>query len=413
MKEICGRSKLNLFFEFLHQIFPHWFINYCFHLPLAIMAVIFYGYPAKKLTVIGVTGTDGKTTTSTLIYEILRKAGKKVALISTVSAKIGNKDLPTGLHVTTPDPWELQRLLRLIVHKDYQYVVLESTSHGLDQFRLFGCNFYLGVITNATHEHLDYHKTFSKYLAAKARLFKRTKYSIFNKDDVSYQKLVNKTKGQIITYGMNEADYTPQKFPFKTKLYGEYNQYNCLAGISVAKTLGISSKIIKETIACFKGVVGRMEEIKTGKGFRVFIDFAHTPNGLQNALLTLKQFKPARLIAVFGCAGLRDRTKRPIMGKISCELADKIILTAEDPRTEDVNKIINEIAKGCQNKQKISYVPDRRKAIDLAINKIAKTNDLVGFFGKGHEQSLCFGTKEYPWSEHQEVKNALKRRKNV
>jgi len=413
MGEIIVRLRQLNFINRIRQLIPDKVVNYLYHLPLAFLAVLYYRYPASNLKVIGVTGTDGKTTTATLIFNILKKAGFKTALISTVSAKIGKRDLPTGFHVTSPDPWELQRILRLISDQDFDFLVLESTSHGLDQFRLLGCNFKIGVITNVTHEHLDYHKTWENYLKAKAKLFGRTEYSILNKDDRSFQRLRRLASGKIITYGFKKADLTPKEFPFKTSLPGDFNQYNLLAAVAAAKILEIDDQVIRQAIAEFKGVVGRMDEVKMGQNFRAFIDFAHTPNGLKNSLKTLKSFKPRKLIAVFGAAGLRDRTKRPMMGKIACFWADKVILTAEDPRTEDVNQIIEQIASGCKIKSKIIRESDRRKAINLAI-MMAKKGDIVGIFGKGHEKSLCFGIKEYPWSEHKVVKKALKRRlKNV
>lgn len=396
--------------SFLRQLIPQKLINVFKHLPLAFLSVLYYRYPARRLKIIGVTGTDGKTTTSTLIYEILKRAGLKAALISTVSAKIGHKELAIGLHVTSPNPWELQRILKLIVDKGFKYLVLETTSHGLDQYRLLGCNFYIGVLTNITDEHLDYHKTWNNYLRTKVKLFKSTKYSILNKDDPSFKKLKNKASGKITTYSLKQADYTPKSFPFKTKLLGDYNLSNCLSAIAVAKTLKIENRVIREVLASFKGVVGRMEEIKMGQNFKVFVDFAHTPNALESALKTLKSLNPKNLIAVFGCAGLRDKRKRPVMGKIACQLADKIVLTAEDPRTEDVNQIIEEITKGCENKAKIYKKPDRQKAIDFSIINLAKKGDIVGIFGKGHEQSLCFGVKEHPWSDHKAVKKALRRK---
>lgn len=398
---------------FLRPFFVQKLINLLKHLPLSLLAMVYYSWPGKDLTLIGVTGTDGKTTTATLIYEILKKAGYKAALISTVAAKIGNKEITTGLHVTSPSPWQLEKLLRMIVDKGFKYVVLECTSHGLDQYRLFGINFKIGVITNVTHEHLDYHKTWEQYLAAKAKLFCRSQYCILNKDDASFDFLKYKSRDKIISYGIKSGDFTPQNFPFKTKLIGKYNQSNCLAAIAAVKTLGIKDKYIRQAVAQFRGVIGRMQEIKKGQNFRVFIDFAHTPNALEQALKTLRALKPRKLIAVFGCAGLRDSKKRPLMGEISCRLADKVVLTAEDPRTEDANEIIDQIIKGCREKKKIYRHPDRQKAIEFALLKLAQRNDLVGIFGKGHEQSMCFGRKERPWSDHQAVGKALaKRRRN-
>lgn len=397
------------FLKFIRNLIPHYIVNLFYHLPISILATIFYHYPARNLVVIGVTGTDGKTTTSTLIYEILRKAAKKVALITSVCAKIGRKNLDTGLHVTTPDAWELQKLLRYIADKKFKFVVLESTSHGLAQYRLWGCNFQIGVLTNVTHEHLDYHGSWFQYLKDKARLFKKTKYSVLNRDDGSYSYLKDKAGGKVITYGLKKADFTPEKFTFKTLLPGDYNQYNCLAAIAVSKILEINNKDIKKAITSFKGVPGRMEEVLS-KPLKIIVDFAHTPNGLENALRTLRAVEHKRLIAVFGCAGLRDKEKRPKMGKIACRLADIVVLTAEDPRTEDVKEIIGQIEKGCEKKGKIYKEPDRGKAIALAIS-LAKEGDVVGIFGKGHEKSMCFGTKEYPWLDKKAIEKVLRSKK--
>ena len=396
---------------FIRKIIPNSIVNTFYHFPKAVLAVLYYRYPAKDLTVIGITGTDGKTTTSTLVYEILRQAGKKAALITSVSAKIGGKELSTGLHVTSPDPWELQKLLRHISDEGFNYVVLESTSHGLAQHRLLGCNFKIGAVTNITHEHLDYHGTWEKYLKDKARLFKKTKFAVLNKDDRSFKLLKKYVNSKIITYGMKKADFTLQNFPFKTKMPGEYNQYNCLAAIAVAKLLKISDADIRKAIAGFKGVIGRMDVVYN-KSFKIIIDFAHTPNALKQALTACKAMPCKRIISVFGCAGLRDIRKRPLMGEISCRLADVSIFTAEDPRTENINNIFKQMESGCKNKKNLYKEPDRKKAIKLAIS-MAKKGDIIGIFGKGHEQSMCWGNTEHPWSDHKAVREILKKSKNL
>lgn len=399
-------------------LIPNWVVNSFFHWPIAFLAAFVYCYPARRLKIIGVTGTDGKTTTATLIYQILLQAEKKVALISTVSAKIGKKEIPTGFHVTSPHPRKLQALLKKIANQGYEYVVLEVTSHGLEQHRVLGINFLVGVITNATHEHLDYHGTYQSYLRAKAKLFENVKIAVLNRDDNSYQHLAAKTQKnkqiKVATYGIrNKADFTLRTFQFKTSLPGEYNQYNCLAAIAATASLGISLKKIRQAVAGFKGIKGRMEKIEEGQDFQVIVDFAHTPNGLENALKTLKEKKPHRLIVVFGCAGLRDARKRPKMGKIATRLANISVLTAEDPRTEDVNKIIDQIAQGCQKaggveKRTFFRLPDRSQAIRFAIQKLAKKGDIVVVCGKGHEQSMCFGATEKPWSDQEEARKALR-----
>lgn len=404
----------------IRSLIPQKAVNYLKHLPLALLALLFYRFPSRRLKVIGVTGTDGKTTTVSLIYEILKEARLSVAMISTVSAKIGNEEIDTGFHVTAPDPWLLQKLLRRMADSGIKYVVLEVTSHGLDQFRLLGINFEIGVLTNVTRDHLDYHKTFENYRQAKLILLNKAKIAVLNKDDESFEfmrttlgrsnlgrsNLGNKT----ITYSVNkEADFTPKKFAFKTKLLGQYNQYNCLAAIASASKLGVTDTIIKKVVAAFQGVKGRMEEIKEGQNFNVIVDFAHTPNALEQALTTLKEqlSKGSKLIAVFGAAGLRDRGKRPMMGAVAGKIADLVVLTAEDPRTEKAEEICEEIAVGCRSvgvEPKI--ILDREEAIRYAL-KEAKKNDIVAICGKGHEKSMCFGVTEYPWSDQETVRKIL------
>jgi UDP-N-acetylmuramoyl-L-alanyl-D-glutamate--2,6-diaminopimelate ligase len=412
------RFRQSFFGEKIRLLFPNWAVNIFKHLPLAVFAVIFFRYPARKLKVIGVTGTDGKTTTVTLIHEILVNWGKKAALISTVTAKIGQKEIDTGFHVTSPDFWKLQRLLREIINQGFEYVVLEATSHGLVQNRFFGCHFKIGVVTNITHEHIDYHKTYLNYLKAKAKLFDRVKVGVLNRDDESFDYLnqkLKKKKIKVISYALkNKADFTPQNFPFKTPLLGDYNQYNCLAATAAVSFLGAPTKMIKQALADFPGVKGRLEEIKNRFGFKVFIDFASTPNSLKNVLIALRKIVPAkgRLMVVFGSAGLRDIQKRAMMGEMAAKYADLTVLTAEDPRTEDVNQIIEQIAqgtlkKGAQEGKTLFKVADRAEAIKFAIQRLAKKGDIVVICGKGHEQSMCYGKTEYPWSDFDAVKKAL------
>lgn len=385
-----------------------------YHFFSASLANLFYRFPAQKLEVIGVTGTDGKTTTVHLIWQILRKAGLKTALVSSVGARLDRQEFETGFHVTTPDPWPLQRLIRKIVDQGFDFLVLEATSHGLDQHRLLGIDFAVGVLTNITHEHLDYHKTYQNYVKAKAKLFKRVKVAILNREDTSFSKIkpfVAK-KAKLVTYGLKKGDLNLKNFSFKTSLPGDYNLQNCLAAAAATQALGVDEEVIKKTISSFKGLVGRMEEIDEGQDFKVIVDFAHTPNALERVLEVLRKKTSGRLIAVFGCAGLRDREKRPLMGEIACRLADITVLTAEDPRTEDLNKIIDEIVKGCEKAGGVEgktffRAPDRGEAIRFAIPK-AKKGDAVIILGKGHERSMCFGKTEYPWSDQEEARKALK-----
>ena len=408
-------------------------------LTLGYLCSAWYDNPSEKLTVIGVTGTDGKTTTASLIYSILKSSGKNTGLVSTVEAKIGNKSYDTGFHVTNPEPPLLQKFLAQMSRLECQYAVLEVTSHGLDQQRVAGINFAAGVLTNITHEHLDYHKTFEKYRQAKSRLFWQVKLAVLNEDDPSFRYIRGATKkgAKIVSYGIkkkadlwaDKIEFSPvgMKFlvheegkiiPFMTRLIGDYNVYNILAAAGVSRGLNIPWGAIQEATEKFRGVVGRMERIDGDKKFSVIVDFAHTPNGLENTLKTLQNVKKgdARIIAVFGCNGERDVVKRPMMGIIATKLADLTVLTAEDPRREDVNKIIEQIVEGCQGaggvEEKTFWkIPDRQKAIDFAIQKLARDDDIVVVCGKGHEKSMCFGTTEYPWSDQEAVRKAF--RKNV
>jgi UDP-N-acetylmuramoyl-L-alanyl-D-glutamate--2,6-diaminopimelate ligase len=418
----------------LKQKIPQRFKNY-YHLLQALYAAFNCGFPAKKLKVIGVTGTDGKTTTVNLIYHLLKTAGKKVSMISTVKAVVGDQEYDTGFHVTTPDPAEVQKYLKQMVEAGSEYVVLETTSHGLDQNRVGGCNFQIGVITNVTHEHLDYHKTYERYLLAKAKLLRGVRKSVLNIDDESYSKLSLLSSGEIISYGLkNEADVKAKNITFnpegtnfsysyleenkrveeqvKTPLIGEFNVYNALAAIATVRTLGVENEVIREGLASFSGIEGRMEKIENEKSLNIYVDFAHTPNAMEKALRTLRGVTKGRLVVVFGSAGLRDVEKRPLMGKIAGRLADYVIITSEDPRTEDTNQIMAMIAEGLVRSggvlNKTFWMEgDRQKAINFAIQKLARPGDSVLVCGKGHEKTMCFGNQEVPWSDQEAVRKAL------
>lgn len=379
-----------------------------YHLSQAVFANLYFKFPSRGLTIIGVTGTDGKTTTSTLIYQILKTSGVKVALISTVAAYIGNEELDTGFHVTSPDPWSLQKLLVKIKKLGYRYVVLEATSHGLDQHRLFGIQPYMAVLTNITHEHLDYHKTYKRYVKAKSKLFKDVKIAVLNHEDKSFN-LVKKyldSKTRIIAYTEKSTPHRIRSL-IRKKFPEHYNKLNATAASLACAQIGILEENILKGLKNFEGIPGRMEFIKNNKKIKAIVDFAHTPNALENALKTLSKSKTGRLIAVFGCAGLRDVSKRPMMGKIASELADEVVMTAEDPRTESVWSIIDQMMSNVKkNIGHIHKIPDRGEAIKFAVS-IAKAGDTVAVFGKGHEKSMCYGTIEYPWSDQEALKKEL------
>ena len=411
-------------------------IKKTYHFLQALLGALIFLFPSSRLKVVGVTGTDGKTTTVHLIHHILSEAGKRVSMVSTVSAKVRQKTIDTGLHVTTPDPIKMQYLLRKMVNAGSEYAILEVTSHGLAQERTAFVNFFAGVVTNVTHEHLDYHKTYENYLAAKAKLLSGVKFRILNVDDSSFGKLKEKGGGQFVGYGIKKgSDFQAknidlqakgsnfeiqfnnkkrhEKVSIKTKLEGEYNVYNILAAFALTYNLGLDPKQIADAISNFEGVVGRMQYINESQDFDVVVDFAHTPVGLERALQSLKSIKKGKLIAVFGSAGERDITKRSMMGKVSTELADVSVFTAEDPRYEDVNKIIDEIALGAKNAGGIANrtyrtIPDRAKAINYAIATLASPGDTVALFGKGHEKSMNISGKEYPWSDEKTARDALK-----
>ncbi len=379
-----------------------------YHLAIAIAANIRFGFPSRKLTVVGVTGTDGKTTTTTLIYEMCRAAGYKTSMITSVHAVIAGKTYDTGFHVTTPNPWYVQQYLRESADHGDTHFILEVTSHGLAQHRVFGVRFAVGVITNVTHEHLDWHKTYERYLKTKLKLLERAGIAVVNRDEAElYNRAMPLLRRKtVITYGIRrDAKVTPKNHPFSTKLPGEFNRYNCLAGFAAADALGIPVKTAQSVVAAFPGVPGRME-ILAREPFTVIVDFAHTPNAIDKALKTARALTKKRLIHVFGSAGLRDASKRPLMGRASGKYADVIVLTEEDYRTENVETIMDEIAGGIQPGPQVYRIPDRQEAVDFAL-QFARPNDLVILTGKGHEKSLARGDTEFPWSDQDAVRKTL------
>ncbi|OGJ38849.1 MAG: hypothetical protein A2383_02500 [Candidatus Pacebacteria bacterium RIFOXYB1_FULL_39_46] len=382
-------------------------------------ASIRYGLPARKLKIIAITGTDGKTTSSTLLYQILKSAGKKVALLSTVAAYIGDEKIETGFHVTTPDAHDLQKIMNRMVGAGMDYLVLEFTSHGAYQNRLWGIKPLIAGVTNITHEHFDYHLNYSNYLEAKAMLLIKAKTVVLNEDDQSFSKLKKylSSKNKVVSY--NTALHLPKKIrdALEKKLPESYNQMNARLVITIADQLKLSTEQIAQGIEAFAGVEGRMDFIPNKRGFKVVVDFAHTPNALTEALEALKKYMrqeklTGRLIAVYGCAGLRDYAKRPMMGQIGINLADLVVFTAEDPRTEDVWSIIRQMKEQLTNgHNRIISIANREQAIDFAINHLARRGDLVAFFGKGPEKSMAYGKIEYPWSEEAVIKQALNKKK--
>ena len=409
---------------------------------LAHLAAAWHGNPARKLVMIGVTGTDGKTTTVSLIFHILQAAGLSAGMITSVNAVIGDHTLDTGLHVTTPGSLEVQEYLAQMVDEGMTHCVLEATSHGLAQRRVAACDFDIAVVTNITHEHLDYHGTFEDYRQAKSLLFTwlgegatkvggPIKTAILNHDDRSYDYLHQITSARQVTYGHDpEADVTADevvsdadglrftvraqgyRLPVRSGLIGNYNLSNCLAAFSAAVLgLELPPEVAVRGIARLKQVPGRMEVIDLGQPFTAIVDFAHTPNSLRQALETTRGLTEGRVIVVIGSAGLRDREKRRMMAEISVELADLTILTAEDPRTEPLDAILEEmaagaLARGGSEGTTFVRIPDRGQALRFAVHQ-ASSGDLVISCGKGHEQSMCFGEVEYPWDDRVALRAAL------
>lgn len=398
-----------------------------------------YQVDQSKMKYIAVTGTDGKTTTATMIYYILKENGFKPALVTTVSAKIGEMDIDTGFHTTTPTSQEIFNLIQRAQEEECSHIILETTSHGLIQGRIMGLKFDAVAYTNVTEEHLDYHKSWENLLAAKSLLItKHTKVEsivVLNRDDErSFSKLkelhtfVEYSKEEQADIYASDIEVLGDGISFKLTskdestvtnlpILGEYNVSNFLAASGVVRFLdGVSLSDIASSIASFETIKGRMEVIQKDP-FVVIVDYAHTPNSLESVLTSAKQLTKGRIIHIFGCAGHRDFYKRPVMGEISNRLADITILTAEDPRLESLREINDQIEEGWRKggrseSELIRFDDDtrdvkvRRESIRRGI-KLAQEGDLVIVTGKAHETSLCFGQIEYPWNDIDEVKQLL------
>lgn len=409
------------------------------------LAAAWEDHPSRQLSVVGVTGTDGKTTTMNLIAAVLDGLGIPYGMITTIGARIGERDIQTGEHVTTPDAPVVQHFLREMVNEGMQVALLETTSHALSQHRVAGVAYDVAVVTNITHEHLDEHGTLEAYRAAKRTLFEglaqsyrkaeRKKVAIINADDGSFNDLYPIIADTQLIYAIERAaDVRADQIRFERKgtfftahtpigqleiyspLLGRFNVYNILAALATGIALGGNmpdlGARLQQGIAQLEVVMGRMQPIDEGQDFLAIIDFAHTPVSLENALSTAREMTTGRLISVFGCAGLRDRAKRGMMGQISGRLADLTVITAEDPRTEKVEDICEEIALGVERAGGVRFcdyriIHDRAEAITWAMQQ-AQPGDLVITCGKGHEPSMCYGTTEHPWSEHEVVRKALR-----
>ena len=407
--------------------------NWLWHLPQAIFWNFYYSFPSRKLTLIGVTGTDGKTSTCTLLHKLLENSGIRAGIISTINSP--------GQHTTSPSPKVLQKIFYDYLQSGHTHVVCEVTSHALSQFRYWGCNFNIGIITNISHEHMDYHKSMDQYVKVKRKLFTQSRLAILNHDDEHFSDIKKNLNTNSITYGVShKSDYTADKIKinpenmtfrinrqnFTTDSNYYYQIYNILACFAAFSELKLDTKIFAKTIAHFPEIKGRMELVDNNLHLRCIIDFAHTPNALSKALSSLKQSTKGKLIVIFGATGERDKSKRPLMGDVVSKNADIAIITSDDTRSEDINIINDQIISGINPKKSTYFKPDkipenqkgflytqlpnRQDAFNLAI-KIAKSGDTVISCGKGHETSILLGKTDYPWSESEAFRTAFRLKK--
>ncbi|MBI5182225.1 MAG: UDP-N-acetylmuramoyl-L-alanyl-D-glutamate--2,6-diaminopimelate ligase [Nitrospirae bacterium] len=404
---------------------------------LALLSARFYGDPSRRLRMIGITGTNGKTTTSYLIKSIIEKAGKKAGLLGTISYIIGNEVMPAP-H-TTPESSDLQKHLSQILDTGAEYAVMEVSSHALELNRTANCEFDIGVFTNLTQDHLDFHKTMEDYFNAKLKLFTSLnnergkmakKVGIINIDDPYSNRILSAMTVKAVTYGFSEnADIRPAEinidiggirfaavtpkgnFPVESRLTGKYNILNMLASIAVGQSLGFDNSAIQEGISSLISVSGRFEKINEGQDFSVVVDYAHTEDALKRILEAIRVFAKGRVITVFGCGGDRDRGKRPKMGEAAVKLSEIVILTSDNPRSEDPHEIIKEIEEGIKRRrngrlQEYLIIPDRKEAIYRAIG-MAEKDDIILLAGKGHEDYQIIGDKKLHFDDREIAREAI------
>lgn len=398
---------------------------------IAEIASVFYGEPAKKLKLVGITGTNGKTTITYLVKSILETAGKSVGIIGTNQNIIGDKVLLTkSTTPTTPNALELQQLFSEMIYNDAEYVVMEVSSHALELERVHGCKFNVGVFTNLTQDHLDFHKTMENYLNAKAKLFAISDKGVVNYDDKGGRMICEKGEcHDILKVGLGEgcdlrADniksssrgsefdihYNGNCYKAKIQIPGQFSVYNAVCAAGAAIQLGIDIETVLDGLAKATGVVGRVEVVPTDTEYTVIIDYAHTPDGLENIIKCVKGFAEGRTITLFGCGGDRDNTKRPIMGEIAGKFSDYSIITSDNPRTEDPNLIVHEIEEGMKRTDgEYTLITDRRAAIGYALD-MAKKGDVIILAGKGQETYQIIGKEKFDFDERIEVYKHLKNR---
>lgn len=428
----------------IRKLIPNWMKN-IYHYNVAVLAGLYYGFPSRQMRVIGVTGTNGKTTTCMLIASILREADKKVGMLTTVRFAIGEKEIANKLNMTTVQPFLLQKYLSQMRKAGCTDIVLEVTSHAIAQHRIWGIKFQTLALTNITHDHLDYHETFENYKNVKKQLFAQPhEISVLNKDDDSFDEFSKETVGKVVSYTIEGggADIASRKvltepggtdFTLLTssgqiavslKIPGKFNVSNALCAAAVAETMKLPLQIIKNGLEAVEQVPGRMEKVSVpeAKGrinYSVIIDYAHTPDALEKALLALRPATKGKLIAVYGATGDRDKTKRPVLGEIGGRLADIAIITDEEPYGEDPMKIIDEVAAGVEKggaggrrKKKgetFFIIENRLEAIEKAV-KMAGSGDVVLVTGMGDQSYKVIKGKKFPWSDREAVQAVIRQR---
>ena len=404
------------------------------HLLEAVLMNIRYGFPSRKMHIIGVTGTNGKTTTSLIIHKMLTEAGYKTGLLSTVAYGVGDSIVPQVKHMTTVEAGTLQKRLRDFKRQGAEWVVIETSSHSLAQHRVWGIPYEIAVMTNLTRDHLDYHGTFARYGEAKIRLFSLAakhglRLGIGNADDPNVVAFLDKSPHQL-SYGIESGDiratsieatmdsvsYTASidgdEYNVHVNIPGEFNVYNSLAAVSVGRSIGLTKAQIEKGIDALKSVEGRMNIIDEGQPFKVMVDFASTPDGFERLFESIRPAVKGKLIAVFGSAGRRDESKRQIQGEIAGRYADVVIVTEEDDRDVDGNEILAEIAVGAQKSGKtegddLFLILNREEAIGFAMTQVSSAKDMVVLMGKGHEKTIERADGVYPWNESDVARAAL------
>lgn len=408
---------------------------------MAVLSSYFFGNPSENMTLIGVTGTNGKTTTTHLIHHILTKWGRTAGLIGTNQTLVGERPLKLDkVTPTTPEAIDVQRLLRTMRNAGAEWSIMEVSSHALDLGRVDGCQFRTAVFTNLSQDHLEYHRTMQRYREAKGLLFSRLGngyrphkpvYAVLNSDDDTSAHYAKLTAAQVITYGIERpADVRAKNIEIHERgtsfdvetfrgqmrltlsMVGKFNVYNVLAALATCLLEGVPLEVIKRGLESMTGVSGRFERVNEGQDFTVLVDYAHTPDSLENVLKTIKEFTRGRVYCVVGCGGDRDRSKRPLMAQIAVQCSDMAIFTSDNPRTEDPRRILRDMVDGLSDVDPAQYrtIPNRREAIQLAIRQ-ARAKDTVLIAGKGHETYQEVDGKRYDFDDREVARAALKRRK--